>query len=201
MTFSFTGNGLLVAVFYRNKTLRTTVHYFIVNMAISDLIIPVVHLPWEISSTYHDGLWLVDGVLGTVLCKLVFNAWSVSTVVSILRHDSDCSQQVSRRSVSHEARFIISKQTPAATSCNMDRVGCTSSSLLLCSKGGSSWYWTVLYRPEGVSIARTQSCPERLGTNVFSDLCFCYRVNRLVYKYYNISTQKEKQSPLGKWNN
>ena len=84
MTFSFTGNGLLVAVFYRNKTLRTTVHYFIVNMAISDLIIPVVHLPWEISSTYHDGLWLVDGVLGTVLCKLVFNAWSVSTVVSIL---------------------------------------------------------------------------------------------------------------------
>ena len=84
MTFSLTGNGLLVAVFYRNKSLRTVVHYFIVNMAISDLIIPVVHLPWKISETYHDSLWLVDGVLGTVLCKLVWIAWPVSTGVSIL---------------------------------------------------------------------------------------------------------------------
>ena len=74
---------LLVAIFYRNKTLRTAVHYFIVNMSISDLIIPVVFLPWRISQTYHDGLWLVDGVLGSVLCKLVFFAWPVPTGVSI----------------------------------------------------------------------------------------------------------------------
>ena len=84
MTFSLTGNMLLVAVFYRNKTLRTSVHYFIVNMAISDLIIPVITLPWLISFTYHDGLWLVDGVLGTVLCKLVMITWPLSIVVSIL---------------------------------------------------------------------------------------------------------------------
>ena len=83
MSFSLTGNVLLVAVFYRNKTLRTAVHYFIVNMAISDLLIPVIILPWWISDTYLDGLWLVDGVLGTVVCKLVSIAWSVSTSVSI----------------------------------------------------------------------------------------------------------------------
>ena len=83
MTFSLLGNGLLVAVFYRNKTLRTAVHYFIVNMAISDLIVPVLDLPSSISETYHDGLWLVDGVLGTVLCKLLRITWPVSTCVSI----------------------------------------------------------------------------------------------------------------------
>ena len=84
MTFSLMGNGLLVAVFYRNKTLRTAVHYFIVNMAISDLIFPVITLPRWISGTYHDGLWLMDGVLGSVLCKLVRIASHVSTGVSIL---------------------------------------------------------------------------------------------------------------------
>ena len=59
-------------------------HYFIVNMAISDLMISVVHLPWRISKTYRDGLWLVDGITGTVLSKLVFFAWPVSDGVSIV---------------------------------------------------------------------------------------------------------------------
>ena len=37
---SVIGNFLVVAVFYRNKTLRTPGHYLIVNMAVSNLIIP-----------------------------------------------------------------------------------------------------------------------------------------------------------------
>ena len=82
--FSLTGNLLVVAVFYRNKALRTAVHYFIVNMAISDIIMPLIYLPWAISKTYLDGLWLVDGVLGTILCKLLFIAWGLSFFVSIL---------------------------------------------------------------------------------------------------------------------
>ena len=81
---SLVGNLLIVAVFYRNKTLRTAVHYFILNMAISDLIMPLIYLPWMISRVYLDGLWLVDGVLGSMLCKLVWFAWGSSTCVSIL---------------------------------------------------------------------------------------------------------------------
>ena len=84
MIFSLIGNLLVIAVFYRNKSLRTAVHYFIVNMAISDLIMPLIYLPWMISETYLDGLWLVDGILGTVLCKFVYIAWGISTCVSIL---------------------------------------------------------------------------------------------------------------------
>ena len=84
MTLSLIGNVLVIAVFCRNKTLRTAVHYFIVNMAISDLTLPVITLAWAISDAYLGGLWLVDGVLGTILCKLVWIAWGISTCVSIL---------------------------------------------------------------------------------------------------------------------
>ena len=54
------------------------------NMAISDIIMPLIYLPLAISETYNDGLWLVDGALGTVLCKLMHIAWGLSTYVSIL---------------------------------------------------------------------------------------------------------------------
>ena len=59
-------------------------HYSIVNMAISDLILPVMYLPWVISGRYYDGLWLIEGLPGTVICKLVHIAWGLSTFVSIL---------------------------------------------------------------------------------------------------------------------
>ena len=72
--FSLVGNVLIVAVFHRNKSLRTPVHCLIVNLAISDLIIPLIVLPWTTSYSFLDGLWLVDGVLGTSLCKLVLIA-------------------------------------------------------------------------------------------------------------------------------
>ena len=84
MFLSLVGNLLIVAVFYRNKTLRTPVHCFIVNMAISDLIIPVIFLPYRIADAYCDGVWLVEGVLGTIFCKFVQIAFSVSGSVSIL---------------------------------------------------------------------------------------------------------------------
>ena len=84
IALSLIGNVLVVAVFYRNKTLRTTVHYFIVNMAISDLALPVITLPWALSDVCLDGFWLVDGVLGTVICKLVWFSWGSSTCVSVL---------------------------------------------------------------------------------------------------------------------
>ena len=81
---SLIGNFLVVAVFYRNKTLRTPVHFFIMNMAVSDLIIPVVVLPLEIIKQYYDGRWMFDGMIGTLLCKLERVAFDFSTIVSIL---------------------------------------------------------------------------------------------------------------------
>ena len=83
MPLSLIGNLLIVAVFYRNKTLRTPVHYFIVNMAVSDLIIPAVVLQWLITGASREGVWLVDGLPGSILCKFVYVALAVSSAVSI----------------------------------------------------------------------------------------------------------------------
>ena len=83
MLLSFIGNLLIVAVFCRNKTLRTHVHYFITNMAVSDLIILAVVLPWFITGASYDGVWLVDGLTGSILCKFVYVALAISVTVSI----------------------------------------------------------------------------------------------------------------------
>ena len=83
MMLSLVGNSLLIAVFYRNKSLRTPVHYFIMNMLVSDLIIPTISLPTSISVIYHDWQWMVGGGLGTVLCKFVSAAGFVSFSVSM----------------------------------------------------------------------------------------------------------------------
>ena len=75
MVLSLVGNSLLIAVFYRHKSLRTPVHCFIMNMTLSDLIIPIVSLPTAIIRlTYHDS---------TILCKIVSLVGCVSSVVSM----------------------------------------------------------------------------------------------------------------------
>ena len=84
MAFSLIGNLLIVAVYYRDKTLRSPVHSFIVNMAVSDLLIPLVFLPAMIGEAYYDQEWLVTGIFGSVLCKVVWSVRCVSTVVSVL---------------------------------------------------------------------------------------------------------------------
>ena len=82
MASSLIGNFLVVGVFYRNKTLRTAVHYFIMNMAISDLIYPIIHLPYRVSTAYFDGVWFIQGTMGNFLCKLTRNAGYSSNFVS-----------------------------------------------------------------------------------------------------------------------
>ena len=81
---SLPGCFLVVASFFRKRALRKPVHYFITSMVVSDLMIPLVVLPWQITETFYDGTWLVDGVLGSVLCKLLEVAWNVNVNVSFL---------------------------------------------------------------------------------------------------------------------
>lgn len=84
LVLSLIGNLLIVVVFIRKKAHKTPVHYFIVNMAVSDLLIPVIVIPWQLSNIYLGGLWLVDGILGTIMCKLVGIARGIYPCVSIL---------------------------------------------------------------------------------------------------------------------
>lgn len=84
LMISLTGNMLVVTIFTRDKTLRTSVNYFIVNIAISDVLISMTCLAPIVSRIlYKDNRWFADGILGSILCKFTFYFLQVSRFVSM----------------------------------------------------------------------------------------------------------------------
>ena len=80
---SFLGNTFIIIIFYKHRDLRKTINYFIVNMAVSDLLFPLVASPHQIagfvSVSWH---WRVTGILGSIFCKLYLFVVEVSLFVS-----------------------------------------------------------------------------------------------------------------------
>ena len=80
---SLFGNIFIIIIVYKNRDLRKTVNYFILNMALSDLVITLIVLPVEISRLVTDSLhWHVGGILGSICCKLFYFTSLVSVLVS-----------------------------------------------------------------------------------------------------------------------
>ena len=83
---SLLGNTLVVAVILRTNHLRTHFNYLIVNMSVSDFVVPLVAVPLLIiqETALRKREWLVDGVFGNILCKLCFFVIDISPAVSVL---------------------------------------------------------------------------------------------------------------------
>ena len=79
---SLTGNSLIGLIVYKTKTMRKPINFFIVNMAMSDLLFPIFLFPWDITKI-HVGSCLISGPLGQALCKLASFLGDVSFTVSI----------------------------------------------------------------------------------------------------------------------
>ena len=79
---SLTGNFLIGTIVFKIKSMRRPVNYLIVNMALSDLFLPIFAFP-RILTELYTGYWLIDGTFGLALCKLAFFMQDVSTAVSI----------------------------------------------------------------------------------------------------------------------
>ena len=62
--------------------MRKPINFFILNMAISDLLYPIILIPQGVQTLYIDS-WLIGGPLGQVLCKLVVFAEDASAAVSV----------------------------------------------------------------------------------------------------------------------
>ena len=76
------GNIFIGIIVYRTRSMRKPINFFIVNMAMSDLLFPIVCFPYivaEINFSY----WLLGGPLGHALCKLHDFLVDVSALVSI----------------------------------------------------------------------------------------------------------------------
>ena len=79
---SLAGNTVIGIIVYKTKTMRKPINFLIVNMAISDLLLPIFAIPLEIQLLYIDS-WLIGGPLGQALCKLTYFFIDTSTAVSI----------------------------------------------------------------------------------------------------------------------
>ena len=78
------GSLLVLIVFKRNPSTRTNVNVFIVNMAASDLLLPLFRLPMDFVYIFlGPGRFLIEGPVGEFLCKLVPFVADISLSVSI----------------------------------------------------------------------------------------------------------------------
>jgi len=80
---SLVGNSFIGIIVYKTQTLRKPVNYFIVNMAMSDLLFPIFLFPRDLTFFYVDYQWLISGPLGQALCKLVIFLVQTCMFVSI----------------------------------------------------------------------------------------------------------------------
>ena len=81
---SLFGNIFIIIIVYKHRDLRKTINYFIVNMAVSDLLLSLVLLPVQITQLLTDSRhWHVRGILGSIFCKLVFLTSLGSILVSV----------------------------------------------------------------------------------------------------------------------
>ena len=79
---SLAGNIVIGIIVFKTKAMRKPINFFIVNMAMSDLLFPVFRIPKDIQLLYTDS-WLIGGSLGEALCKLVIFLTDSSLTVSI----------------------------------------------------------------------------------------------------------------------
>ena len=80
---SLAGNIIVIIAIYRNKRLRNTQNYFIINMAVSDVFMPAIQLLRVIVFLRKDAGHL-SSFLGAGLCKFTSFFSYVSAGVSIL---------------------------------------------------------------------------------------------------------------------
>lgn len=82
--FAVIGNTVVLAVVYRNKTMRKTINFFIANMAFSDLIFTVISVPRVVTIVSFGYKWLVHGTLGMIFCRMVPFVMEITIIVSVL---------------------------------------------------------------------------------------------------------------------
>ena len=76
------GNIFIGIIVYRTRSMRKPINFFIVNMAMSDLLFPIVCFPYIVTEI-NFGYWLLSGPVGQALCKLYNFLVDASALVSI----------------------------------------------------------------------------------------------------------------------
>ena len=62
MLVTFAGNGFLIYIVWKKPEVRSLTSFMFVNMAIADLLVALIVMPWSITQVHTDGLWMIPGV-------------------------------------------------------------------------------------------------------------------------------------------
>ncbi|KAJ7385138.1 hypothetical protein OS493_017510 [Desmophyllum pertusum] len=84
MIVSLVGNTLLIYIVWKKPDVRSLTSFMFVNMAVADLLVTLVVIPYTISHFYLDGVWLLTGVIGEITCKMVIFVAFFTISASIL---------------------------------------------------------------------------------------------------------------------
>ena len=68
---SLVANSLIVILVCKTPNLKKPINYFIANMALSDLLNPMIWIPSNLSALHTNYLFLIGGKIGQALCKLL----------------------------------------------------------------------------------------------------------------------------------
>ncbi|XP_071764215.2 cholecystokinin receptor type A [Centroberyx gerrardi] len=108
---SVLGNSLIIAVLVRNRRMRTVTNLFLLSLAISDLMVSLVCIPFTLIPNL-----MRDFVFGTGMCKLVMYFMGVSVsvstfnlvAISLERYSAICNPLTSRtwQTKSHAVKVI-----------------------------------------------------------------------------------------------
>lgn len=86
LVVALTGNILVLYVVRKTKHGQRNVNLLIMNMVVSDLVVPVFVLPRHVAEILLDASsqWLLGGLAGQISCKVVCYVQDTATAVSIL---------------------------------------------------------------------------------------------------------------------
>lgn len=108
---SVLGNSLIIAVLLRNRRMRTVTNLFLLSLAISDLMVSLVCIPFTLIPNL-----MRDFIFGTGICKLAMYFMGVSVsvstfnlvAISLERYSAICNPLTSRvwQTKSHAAKVI-----------------------------------------------------------------------------------------------
>uniref|UniRef100_A0A672J3N7 Gastrin/cholecystokinin type B receptor n=1 Tax=Salarias fasciatus TaxID=181472 RepID=A0A672J3N7_SALFA len=108
---SVLGNSLIIAVLLRNRRMRTVTNLFLLSLAVSDLMVSLVCIPFTLIPNL-----MRDFIFGTGICKLAMYFMGVSVsvstfnlmAISLERYSAICNPLTSRawQTKSHAAKVI-----------------------------------------------------------------------------------------------
>ncbi|XP_078381418.1 QRFP-like peptide receptor [Oculina patagonica] len=81
LVVSLVGNTFIGIIVYKTKTMRKPINFFIVNMAMSDLLFSIFLFLRVITELYVDS-WLISSSFGQAFCKLLCFFTNISSIVS-----------------------------------------------------------------------------------------------------------------------